>query len=276
MMDELFFDMPCVFVYLDDLLVASRSAAELRLHLRQVLQQLQSNGLVINKDKCIFGQESLDILGHKVQASGISPLPDRVAAISNFPRPSSVVQMQAFLGLFNYYRRFVLAAAKIVKPLTDALQGGLWPHSLLTLSSEMSAAFKAARAAVSAATLLAHPSPAADLVLVTDAFGSHVGAVLQQRCAGQAWRPLGFFSQKQSPAESRYSAFDRELLAVYSSILHFRHLLEGRHFSVFSDHKPLAGALHKVADLKSDRQRWQFSFFTEFVSNFSIYFDFVH
>jgi Reverse transcriptase (RNA-dependent DNA polymerase) len=131
MMDELFFDMPCVFVYLDDLLVASRSAAEHHLHLLQVLQQLQSNGLVINKDKCIFGQESLDFLGHKVQASGISPLPDRVAAISNFPRPSSVVQMQAFMGLFNYYRRFEPAAAKIVKSLTDALQGGLWPHSLL-------------------------------------------------------------------------------------------------------------------------------------------------
>jgi RNase H-like domain found in reverse transcriptase len=85
----------------------------------------------------------------------------------------------------------------------------------------MSAAFEAARGAVSAATLLAHPSPAAELVLVTDASGSHVGAVLQQRCAGQAWRPLGFFSQKLSPAESCYSAFDRELLAVYSSILHF-------------------------------------------------------
>jgi RNase H-like domain found in reverse transcriptase len=158
--------------------------------------------------------------------------------------------MQAFLGLFNYYRRFVPAAARIVKPLTDALQGGLRPHSLLTWSSEMSAAFEAARVDVSAATLLAYPSPAAELVLVTDASGSQVGAVLQQRYAGQAWCPLGFFSQKLSPAESRYSAFDRELLAVYSSILHFRHLLEGRHFSVFSDHKPLAGALHKVADLK--------------------------
>jgi RNase H-like domain found in reverse transcriptase len=124
----------------------------------------------------------------------------------------------------------------------------------------MSAAFEAAKAAVSAATLLAHPSPTADLALITDASGFHVGAVLQQRSNGQSWRPLGFFSQKLSPAESRYSAFDRELLAVYSSILHFRHLLEGRRFSVFSDHKPLASALNKVADLKSDRQRRQFAY----------------
>jgi Reverse transcriptase (RNA-dependent DNA polymerase) len=113
MMDELFFDMLCVFVYLDDLLVASRSAAEHHLHLQQVLRQLQDNGLVINKEKCVFGQPSLEFLGHRVQASGISPLPDRVAAINTFPRPSSVVEMQAFLGLFNYYRRFIPAVARI-------------------------------------------------------------------------------------------------------------------------------------------------------------------
>jgi RNase H-like domain found in reverse transcriptase len=117
--------------------------------------------------------------------------------------------------------------------LTDALRGGLRLQAQLQWSAAMSAAFEAAKAAISAATQLAHPSPAADLALITDASGSHVGAVLQQSSSGQFWRPLGFFSQKLSPAESRYSAFDRELLAVYSRILHFRHLLEGRHFSVF-------------------------------------------
>jgi RNase H-like domain found in reverse transcriptase len=123
----------------------------------------------------------------------------------------------------------------------------------------METAFAAGK---SAATLLDHPSPAAELMLVTDASGTHVGAVLQQQCGQQAWRALGFFSQKLSDTESRYSAFDRELLAVYSSILHFRHLLERRHFVVFSDHKPLAGALTRV----SDRQRRQLAFIAEFVS----------
>jgi hypothetical protein len=266
MMDQLFFDLPCVFVYLDDLLVASRSAAEHKSHLRQVLQQLQANGLVINKEKCVFGRASLEILGHKVQSSGVSPLPDRVQAICEFPRPTTAVEMQAFLGLFNYYRRLVPAAARIVRLLTDALKGGLRPQSRLVWLGDMTAAFETARTAVSMATRLAHPSPAVELVLIPDASGSHVGAVLQQRKAGQAWQPLGFFSQKLSAAESRYSAFDRELLAVYSSILHFCHLLEGRHLAVFSDHKPLAGALHKVTDLRSDRQRRQFAFIAEFVS----------
>jgi RNase H-like domain found in reverse transcriptase len=130
----------------------------------------------------------------------------------------------------------------------------------------MLAAFDAARAAITDATLLDHPSPAADLALIMDASGSHVGAVLQRRKGQDSWRPLGFFSQKLSPTESRYSAFDRELLAVYSSILHFRHLLEGRHFTVFSDHKPLSGALTRVSDPRSDRQRRQLAFIAEFVS----------
>jgi hypothetical protein len=144
-----------------------------------VFKQLQVNGLVINKEKCVFGQARLDFLGHQVQAAGISPLEDRVAAIKDFPQPSTVVEMQAFLGLFNYYRHFIPAAARIVKPLTDALQGGLKPQYKLQWSSEMSATFQAARSAVSAAMLLAHPSPAAELTLLTDAPGSHLGAVLQ-------------------------------------------------------------------------------------------------
>jgi hypothetical protein len=266
MMDQLFFDLPCVFVYLDDLLVASRSVQEHQEHLRQVLAVLQRSGLVINAEKCVFGRPSLEFLGHTVQAGGISPLPDRVAAVQRFPRPNTVVELQAFLGLFNYYRKFVPAAAKIVKPLTDALQGGLRPQHQIQWSAAQHDAFLAAKAAIAATTQLAHPSPAAEMALVTDASGTHVGAVLQQRVGRQPWRPLGFFSQKLSTAESRYSAFDRELLAVYSSILHFRHLLEGRHFEIFSDHKPLAGALTRVSDPRSDRQRRQLSFISEFVS----------
>jgi RNase H-like domain found in reverse transcriptase len=197
---------------------------------------------------------------------GIRPLPDRVAAVKNFPRPTTMVEMQAFLGLYNYYRRFVPAAAQLLKPLTDALQGGLKPHAKFKWTGDKLAAFDAARAAITDTTLLDHPLPAADLALITDASGSHVGAVLQQRKGQESWRPLGFFSQKLSPTESRYSTFDREQLAVYSSILHFRHLLEGQHFTVFSDHKPLSRALTRVSDPHSDRQRRQLAFIAKFVS----------
>jgi Reverse transcriptase (RNA-dependent DNA polymerase) len=123
LMDRIFFDLPYRFVYLDDLLVASRSVEDHRRHLREVLRRLQENGLVVNRDKCVFGQRQVEFLGHTIAAGCVSPLPDRVAAIRRFPRPSTVRELQAFLGLLNFYRRFVPAAAAILRPLTDALSG---------------------------------------------------------------------------------------------------------------------------------------------------------
>jgi hypothetical protein len=177
-----------------------------------------------------------------------------------------VVELQAFLGLFNYYRRFVPAAARIVRPLTDALQGGGKPKDEIQWSAERQAAFEAAKTALSASTLLDHQPPVAELSLYCDASSTHTRVVLQQRRPDGQHTPLGFYSQKLSPAESWYSTFDRELLAVYSDIIHFCHLLEGQHFNVFSDHKPLVGALERVVDPRSDRQRRQLSFIAEFVS----------
>ncbi len=173
-------------------------------------------------------------------------------------------QLQAFLGLFNFYRRFIPAAAKIVLPLTRSLRGGQKGSQPLAWSLAMAAAFQAARVALSSSAVLAHPVAGAELSLVTDASATHVGAVVQQRCHGQAWRPLGFFSAQLNKAEINYSAFDRELLAVVAAIRHFRYILEGRNFVVFTDHKPLVGALHRRSDPISARQQRHLSFIAEF------------
>jgi RNase H-like domain found in reverse transcriptase len=101
----------------------------------------------------------------------------------------------------------------------------------------MKTAFAAARVALADTALLAHPA------VVTDASSSHVGAVLQQRWRGHGWEPLGFFPKKLSAAESQYSTFDRDLLAVYAALLHFQYLLEGQKFVIFTDHRPLVGAI---------------------------------
>jgi hypothetical protein len=159
-----------------------------------------------------------------------------------------VKQLQAFLGLFNFYRHFIPAAAKLVLPLTRSLRGGPKGTTPLAWSPAMTAAFQAARVALSSSAVLAHPVAGAELSLVTDASAIHVGAVVQQRRRGQAWRPLGFFSAQLNKAEINYSAFDRELLAVVAAIRHFRYILEGRTFVVFTDHKPLVGALHRRSD----------------------------
>jgi cleavage and polyadenylation specificity factor subunit 1 len=102
LMDRLFLDLPFVFVYLDDMLIASKSAEQHQQHLRSALQRLQQNGLILKTEKCVWAQQSLEFLGHNVSAAGISPLSGRVEAITNFPRPQSIQQLQAYLGLFNF------------------------------------------------------------------------------------------------------------------------------------------------------------------------------
>jgi hypothetical protein len=130
--------------------------------------------------------------------------------------------------------------------------------------AEMAAAFSAARQALSSSAVLEHPVDGAELSLVTDASSSHVGAVIQQKQPGKGWRPLGFFSAQLDKAQVNYSAFDRELFAVVAAIKHFRFMLEGRRFTVFTDHRPLVGALSRRSDPWSGRQQRHLSFIAEF------------
>jgi Reverse transcriptase (RNA-dependent DNA polymerase) len=105
LMDHLLQGLP--FVYLDNILMASPSLVEHEAHLRQVLGVLRDNGLVVNPDKCQFSRETIEFLGHVVTKDGLSPLESHVGALVNFPPPSNVKQLQQFLGLLNFYRRFL-------------------------------------------------------------------------------------------------------------------------------------------------------------------------
>jgi hypothetical protein len=169
LMDKIFFELPFTFIYLDDLLVASRDKDEHISHLQEVLQRLQDNGLVLNTDKCVFGQGEIEFLGNTVSAAGIAPLPSHMEAIRSFPRPTTVKELQAFLGLFNFYRRFMPHAVAIVRPLTDALQGGQVGTAKVAWSAAMDSAFSKARTALADAAILDHPAAAAELSLVMDA-----------------------------------------------------------------------------------------------------------
>jgi cleavage and polyadenylation specificity factor subunit 1 len=165
----------------------------------------------------------------------------------------------------NFYRRFIPAAAQVLKPLTDAVKGG--QASSVDWTPEMATAFQQVKSRLCEAVELAHPEADAEVFLSVDASGTHVGAVLQQRARGMVARPLAFFSAKLEPAQTRYSAFDRELLAVYLAIRHFRWLLEGRTFYVLTDHKPLTFALHRVTDAWSARQQRQLAYIAEYTSD---------
>jgi hypothetical protein len=201
LMDSILSSPPFTFVYLDDILVASSDEAAHRWHLEAVFAVLQQNGLVINPDKCLFDCSSVDFLGHRLGAAGIGPLLSRVQAIAEFPRPVTVKQLQAFLGLFNFYCRFIPVAAKLVRLLTQALRGGPKGTALLPWSPGDGGRFQAARGALSSSAVLAHPAAGAELSLVTDVSATHVGAVIQQRCRGEAFWPLIFFSAQLNKAE---------------------------------------------------------------------------
>jgi hypothetical protein len=238
LMDKLFATLPFVYVYLDDILIASKSEDEHVRHLRAVFEVLTSNGLHVNVDKCKFAVTQVEFLGHLVSSTGVRPLTSHLEAIQSFPAPVTVRDLQKFLGLLNFYRRFVPRAAQLLKPLTDALGG---KKKTLQWGEDQQLAFEEAKKAIARIAELTHPDPAAPVSLATDASSSHVGAVLQQ-WQRHHWRPLAFFSRKLSKAEVNYSTFDRELLAAFLAVKQFRFQLEGRRFKLFTDHKPLVAA----------------------------------
>ncbi len=112
LMDKLFRHLPFVFTYLDDHLISSRTLEEHLLHLQQFFQVLQENGLTINPAKCVFAVSSLKFLGHMVDEAGVTPLPKHIAAVQDCPPPTDIKQLQRFLGLINFYRRFLPAVVR--------------------------------------------------------------------------------------------------------------------------------------------------------------------
>jgi hypothetical protein len=121
-MDDVLAGLDFAFCYLDNILIASSNEDEHLQHLPQVLQRLQQYGLVLNMEKCELGRQQVDFLGHHITTEGAAPITRHVEAAQNFSRPQDKKQLQSFLGLVNFYRRFIPPAARILLPLTDALQ----------------------------------------------------------------------------------------------------------------------------------------------------------
>ena len=215
-----------------------------------------------------FNASQVEFLGHVVEATSLRLLPVRVTAINSFPQPTTKGELQHFLGMINYYRRFLSGAASILKLLTDTTRGAGGRQTSLCWDQKMQRAFTRSKAALAKAALaqaaeLIHPDPTAEISLAVDASDHHVGGVLQQQ-TGSTWAPLAFFRRKLK--EASYSTLDRELLACMSAIKHFRYLLEGQKFFIWSDHKLLTYALHRVSDPWSARQQRHLAYVAEYTS----------
>ncbi|GFT73462.1 transposon Tf2-9 polyprotein [Trichonephila clavipes] len=244
------------------------NAEEHRSHLRTIFQRLSSYGLKLNISKCVFGVTELIFLGHLITPDGIKPLPDKVQAVLDYKQPETVGSLRKFLGLLNFYRRFLPKAAEQQYLLSEFLKGskGKKDSKPLNWSSEAITAFQRCKQALADAALLAHPSPSAPLALHVDASDYAIGGALHQVVDSEL-QPLAFFSRKLTSSEKSYSAYDRELLAIYSAIRHFRYMLEARDFTVFTDHKPLTYAFRQKSDKCSPRQIRQLDFISQFTTN---------
>jgi len=224
---------------------------------------LAANGLTINLSKCTFMVPELEVLGHIINKLGTTPTPQHIQVIIEYLPPQDAKQLQRYLGMVNFYRRFTPGIAAVLEPLTPALKRS---KKTLEWSPALDNAFQRSKPVLAAAVPLAPPAPNAAIALATDASDTHIGGALQQQVQG-SWQPLGFFSRKLQPAESKYSTFDRELLPAVAAIRHFRHILEGRDFQLWTDHRPLVTALTRVSEPWSARQQRHLAAIAEFTSD---------
>lgn len=259
MMDHIFGQSPHCLVYIDDLLIFSENMQLHEQHLREVLSLLRKNGLIVRPDKCVFGVKTVEFLGHQLSSAGIRPLPSKVDVVQKYPTPTTVKELQSFLGMVNYYHRFLPMAADHMAPLYRVLSNT--PKNL-AWSDEQQAAFSTTKRLLTDAVSLTYPLPNAPLVLTTDASNIAIGAVLETITDNKP-KPLAFYSRTLNKAERNYSTFDRELLAIHQAIRHFRHMVEGTSFTIQTDHRPLVTALTKSSDAWSPRQQRHLSAIAE-------------
>ena len=223
-----------VLVYLDDILIFSKTLKEHIHHIRQALEKLRKAQLYARLHKCSFFQERVEYLGFDVSPHEVQPSPEKVRTVVEWPRPCSVKDVRSFLGLAGFYRRFIKQFSLKARPLTDLTKEGIHWH----WGENEEKAFVTLKRSLVVAPVLHMPNFDLPFVVTTDASLVSVGAILEQNF-GQGMQPVAFESRKLNPAETRYSAYERELLGIVWAIGKWRHYLEGRHFIVQTDHSSL-------------------------------------
>lgn len=218
--------------------------------LRNVFERLRSAGLKLKPNKCRFAFKSVKYLGHVVSSEGIHADPAKTEVISNYPVPKNVNELNQFLGLTNYYRRFVRDYAKIAAPLHKLRQKNV--HFFWNISCQE--AFQELKQQLVSPPILAYPSFSDPFVLSTDASDGAIGGILSQVKDGKE-HVIAYYSRQLQKAEREYSTIEKEALAVISLVKEFYPYLYGFHFKLVTDHNPLT-ALKGVKDYGGRLTRW--------------------
>jgi hypothetical protein len=253
-----------VLVFLDDILIFSKTLEEHERHVKQVLEVLRKEKLYAKESKCEFFKEEVEFLGHIVGRHGIRMMQDKVEAVRAWPVPARVTDVRAFLGTAGYYRKFIRDFSKIAAPLSELTKDEV----KFVWGPQQQESFELLKQALVKGPVLILPDPKLPVVVHTDASGYAVGAVLQQD-QGHGLQPIAFLSKKMLPAETRYPVHEQELLAIITALGAWRHYLYGAKFVVRTDHKSLEH--FKTQPLLSGRQsRWK-----DIIANFDFNIEYV-
>ena len=233
-------------VFIDDILIYSKSLEEHGEHLRISLHLLREHRLYAKLSKCDFWLEQVSFLGHIISGEGLSVDPSKIEVISNWKRPSNASEIRSFLGLAGYYRRFVQGFSSIAGPLTRLTRKDmpfLW-------SDKCEASFQLLKDKLTTAPVLALPSGSGGFVIFCDASLHGLGCVLMQH-----GRVIAYASRQLKPHEQNYATHDLELGAVVFALKIWRHYLYGEEFEVYTNHKSLQYVFSQK-DLNLRQRRW--------------------
>jgi hypothetical protein len=235
-----------VVVFIDDILVYSKSEEERVGHLHVVLQRLREHHLYAKLSKCDFWLKKIKFLGHTISQAGIAIDPDKVQEVMNWKPPTTVRQIRSFLGLAGYYQRFIPDFSRIAKPITELLK----KEAKFVWSQKCEDAFHALRQHLTTAPVLAQPDSSKPFDVYCDASSTGLGCVLMQDN-----RVIAYASRALRTHEQNYPTHDLELAAVVHALKMWRHYLMGTHCNIFTDHKSLK-YIFTQADLNMRQRRW--------------------
>lgn len=255
-MDQILSGLSGVQCYLDDILITGKTDEDHLKNLDATLQRLQGYGLRVRRSKCAFFQPSVEYLGHVIDSEGLHKAPSKVKAIVDAPAPQNVSQLRSYLGLLNYYGRFIPNLSSLLKPLHRLLcQDKAW-----TWTDQCQNAFAKTKTALLESEALIHFDPTLPIQLACDASPYGVGAVVSHIMPSGEERPIAFASRTLSTAESKYAQIEREALGIVFGVRKFHQYLFGRNFILLTDHRPLTtifGPHTGIPPLAASRmQRW--------------------
>ena len=223
-----------VLVYIDDIILYSKSEEDHEVLVKKVLQRLGEVGLSLRPDKCHFFQEKVDYLGHEISAQGVYPLKANVRKVLQYPEPQDLKELRRFVGMASYYRRFIKDFSQLARPLTELTK----KNNRWSWTEAEQKAFDTLKSKLTSPPILAYPRFEDEFVLFCDASDTCLGAVLSQVQDGLE-RVIAYGSKVLSKAETGYSTTEKECYAAVHFTQEYRHYLLGRRFTIVTDHRPL-------------------------------------